>query len=289
MSIPNNPPTKTLEIGIHGAAGRMGRGLVAACLEEQTLRVTVATEHPRHEALGMDIGTLAGLGPLGVPIVADLSHVIGECDVFIDFTTPTSTLSALGICQGAGRPMVIGTTGLSDSEKARIAQAARSIPIVLAPNMSVGITLCLTLAEIAARALGDTVDIEIIEAHHSRKTDAPSGTALRLGAVVAETLGRDLATHAVHGRAGRTGERDRKSIGFSTIRAGDIVGEHTLLFAGAGERIEITHRAASREIFARGALGAARWVMGREPGLFDMRDVLGLKAPPAGRGETHGA
>lgn len=266
-----------IRIGINGAAGRMGRNLVAACVEDKTLRLTVATEHPRHKALGADAGTLAGLDPLEVPIVADLPGVVAQCDVLIDFTNPATTLASLAACRQEKRAMVIGTTGLSDSEKGVITEAARDIPIVFAPNMSVGVTLCLTLAEIAARVLGDEMDVEIIEAHHRRKVDAPSGTALRLGEVVAEALGRDLADCAVYGREGRTGERDPKAIGFSTIRGGDIVGEHTLLFAGAGERVEISHRASSRGIFAHGAMRAAHWVRGREAGLFDMRDVLDLK------------
>ncbi|VFM97083.1 MAG: dihydrodipicolinate reductase [Candidatus Kentron sp. G] len=277
MSTHDNPMDTGIEIGINGAAGRMGRALIGACAEDKTLRLSVATEHPGHDALGIDAGVLVGLGPLGVEIGADLRSVIGKCDVLIDFTSPRTTLAALEVCRAAGRGMVIGTTGLSDREKTAIAEAAQDIPIVFAPNMSVGVTLCFTLAEIAARTLGDEVDIEIIETHHRRKADAPSGTALRLGEVIADTLGRDLASCAVYGREGQTGERDRKTIGFAAIRAGDIVGEHTLLFAGAGERVEITHRAASREIFARGALRAAHWVMDKKIGMFDMRDVLGLR------------
>nr|VFJ51554.1 MAG: 4-hydroxy-tetrahydrodipicolinate reductase [Candidatus Kentron sp. FM]VFJ56277.1 MAG: 4-hydroxy-tetrahydrodipicolinate reductase [Candidatus Kentron sp. FM]VFK09001.1 MAG: 4-hydroxy-tetrahydrodipicolinate reductase [Candidatus Kentron sp. FM] len=277
MSTHDNPMDTGIKIGIDGAAGRMGRSLIGAGAEDKTLRLTVATEHSGHDALGVDAGVLVGLGPLGVTIGADLRSVIGECDVLIDFTSPRATLAAIEVCRAAGRRMVIGTTGFSDREKTAIAEAARDIPIVFAPNMSVGVTLCLTLAEITARTLGDEVDIEIIEAHHRRKADAPSGTALRLGEVIADTLGRDLASCAVYGREGQTGERDRETIGFATIRAGDIVGEHTLLFAGAGERIEITHRATSREIFARGALRAAHWVMGKKNGMFDMRDVLGLR------------
>nr|VFK43127.1 MAG: dihydrodipicolinate reductase [Candidatus Kentron sp. TC] len=265
-----------VNIGINGAAGQMGRNLIKACVEDGALRLTVATEHPRHDALGIDAGILVGLKQQGVSITDDLPDVIDECDVLIDFTTPKSTLMSLSTCRKSGRRMVIGTTGLSEREQAMIAEAAHDIPIVFAPNMSVGITLCFKLAELAARVLGDDVDIEIIEAHHRRKTDAPSGTALRFGKVIADTLGRDLTQHAVYGREGKTNTRDRQTIGFETIRAGDIVGEHTVLFAGAGERIEITHRASSREIFSHGALRAARWIMGKKNGLFDMRDVLGL-------------
>jgi len=266
-----------VKIGINGAAGRMGRNLITACIEDEMLQLTVATEYPRHDALGVDVGVLAGGKREGVLITDNLSDAINECDVLIDFTSPESTLTSLSICRESGRRVVIGTTGLSDQEKTVITEAAREIPVVFAPNMSIGVTLCFTLAEIAARILGNEVDIEIIEAHHRRKVDAPSGTALHLGQVIADTLGRDLATHAVYGREGKTGERDRETIGFESIRAGDIVGEHTVLFAGAGERVEITHRASNREIFARGALRAARWIMGKEKGLFDMRDVLGLR------------
>nr|VFK24904.1 MAG: dihydrodipicolinate reductase [Candidatus Kentron sp. LPFa]VFK35910.1 MAG: dihydrodipicolinate reductase [Candidatus Kentron sp. LPFa] len=265
-----------VNIGINGAAGQMGRNLIKACIEDETLQLTVAMEHPRHDALGIDAGTLVGLNKQGISITDNLPDVINECDVLIDFTIPKSTLTNLSICRTSGRRMVIGTTGLSETEQAMIAEAARDIPIVFAPNMSIGVTLCFKLAELAARALGDDVDIEIIEAHHRRKTDAPSGTALRFGKIIADTLGRDLTQHAVYGREGKTNARDRQTIGFETIRAGDIVGEHTVLFAGAGERIEITHRASSREIFSHGALRAAHWIMGKKNGLFDMQDVLGL-------------
>lgn len=273
----HTPPSRDpIRIGINGAAGRMGRALAAACIADPALELAAATERAGHEALGTDAGVLAGSGPSGVKVAAELSRVIRECDVLIDFTAPRTTLETLAVCRAAGRRMVIGTTGLNEGDKTALAEAAREIAIVFAPNMSVGVTLCLSLAETAARALGDEMDVEIIEAHHRRKTDAPSGTALRLGEAVAGVLGRDLATDAVYGREGQTGERDPKTIGFSTIRGGDIVGEHTLLFAGIGERIEITHRASDRGIFARGAMRAARWVMEKESGLFDMRNVLGL-------------
>jgi len=271
----SNHDTK-LNIGINGAAGRMGRTLISTCIEDEMLRLTTAIEHPGHDALGIDAGVLVGIPPLDVPITDNLAA--SKCDVFIDFTRPQVTLSNLSICRKASIAMVIGTTGFSDQEKDQIAEAARDIPIVLAPNMSVGVTLGLKLAEIAARTLGNEVDIEIIEAHHRRKVDAPSGTALGFGKVIADTLDRDLATCAIYGREGQTGERDRKTIGFATIRAGDIVGEHTVMFVSAGERIEITHRASSREIFARGALRAARWIADKTSGLFDMRDVLGLQS-----------
>jgi len=196
--------------------------------------------------------------------------------VLIDFTRPGPTLANLEICRSAGRRMVIGTTGFSEAQKAKIAAAANDIGVVFAPNMSVGVNLCLKLLDMAARVLGDEVDVEVIEAHHRHKVDAPSGTALRMGEVVAAALGRDLGSCAVYGREGHTGERDRRTIGFETIRAGDIVGDHTVLFAGTGERVEITHKASSRMTFANGAVRAAGWLMAQPAGLFDMQDVLGL-------------
>ncbi len=227
--------------------------------------------------LGSDAGELAGIGRLGVTVGADISAVLDDFDVLIDFTRPAPALAHLEACRRAGRRMVIGTTGFSDEQKSVIAEAANDIAVVFAPNMSVGVNLCFKLLDMAARVLGDDVDIEVIEAHHRHKVDAPSGTALRMGEVVAAALGRDLDTCAVYGREGHTGERDRNTIGFETIRAGDIVGDHTVLFAGDGERVEITHKASSRMTFANGAARAAGWVMSQATGLFDMQDVLGLK------------
>ena len=264
-------------IAITGAAGRMGRSLIEACHSTDGLEVTVALEHPDSSLLGSDAGELAGVGRLGVSVGADLAAVNGDFDVLIDFTRPAATLANLAACRTAGRRMVIGTTGFSDEERAQIAAAAGEIAVVFAPNMSVGVNLCLKLLDMAARVLGDEVDIEVIEAHHRHKVDAPSGTALRMGEVVADALGRDLKDCAVYGREGHTGERDRRTIGFETIRAGDIVGDHTVLFAGTGERVEITHKASSRMTFANGAARAAAWLMDHERGLFDMQDVLGLK------------
>ena len=263
-------------IAITGAAGRMGRSLVEACHNTDGLEVTVALEHPDSSLLGSDAGELAGVGRLGVSVGADLAAVNGDFDVLIDFTRPAATLANLAACRTAGRRMVIGTTGFSDEERAQIAAAAGEIAVVFAPNMSVGVNLCLKLLDTAARVLGDEVDIEVIEAHHRHKVDAPSGTAVRMGEVVADALGRDLKSCAVYGREGHTGERDRKTIGFETIRAGDIVGDHTVMFAGSGERVEITHKAASRMTFANGALRAAAWLMQQDSGLFDMQDELGL-------------
>ncbi|HEC19888.1 MAG TPA: 4-hydroxy-tetrahydrodipicolinate reductase [Gammaproteobacteria bacterium] len=262
-------------IAITGAAGRMGKSLLAAVNQADGVEISVALERPGSSIVGVDAGELAGIGTLGVTVGDDIKGA-DDFDVLIDFTRPEVTLANLAVCRTRGSAMVIGTTGFSDEQKAQLADAAGEIPIVFAPNMSVGVNLCLKLLETAARVLGDTVDIEIIEAHHRHKVDAPSGTALRMGEVVAETLGRDLKECAVYGREGVTGERDRKTIGFETIRAGDIVGDHTVLFAGEGERVEITHKASSRMTFAAGAVRAAQWLSGRQPGLYDMQDVLGL-------------
>ena len=264
-------------IAITGAAGRMGRSLIEACRQADAMEVTVALEHSQSPLLGSDAGDLAGIGKLGVQVGSDLAAVTTDFDVLIDFTRPGPTLENLETCHKAGRRMVIGTTGFSAAEQQQIAGAASDIAIVFAPNMSVGVNLCFKLLETAARVLGDEVDVEIIEAHHRHKVDAPSGTALRMGEVVAAALGRDLERCAVYGRQGHSGERDRKTIGFETIRAGDIVGDHTVMFAGSGERVEITHKASSRMTFANGAIRASGWLMSRDTGLFDMQDVLGLK------------
>lgn len=265
-----------VKVGIAGAAGRMGRALLTAAQGRSDLAVTAALEAPGHPALGQDAGVLAGIGALGVPLTTDIGAALARCEVLIEFTRPEPTLAHLAACRDQGRAMVIGTTGLDEAQRSEVAAAARAIPIVFAPNMSIGVNLMLKLLETAARVLGDSVDIEIIEAHHRHKVDAPSGTALRMGEVIAETLGRDLRQCAVYGREGQTGARARDTIGFATVRAGDIIGDHTVLFAGEGERLEITHRATSRENFAQGALRAAAWLAGRTPGLYDMGDVLGL-------------
>ena len=263
-------------IAIAGAAGRMGRNLIQAVHDTAGLELAAALEHPDNTLLGSDAGDLAGLGRLGVVLGADLAAVSGEFDVLIDFTRPEPTLANLEICRSAGRRMVIGTTGFSEVQKLEIVAAANDIGVVFAPNMSVGVNLCLKLLDMAARVLGDEVDVEVIEAHHRHKVDAPSGTALRMGEVVAEALGRDLKDCAVYGREGNTGARERKTIGFETIRAGDIVGEHTVMFAADGERVEITHKASSRMTFAMGAARAAGWVVLQPAGLYDMQAVLGF-------------
>ena len=264
-------------VGITGASGRMGRALLEAVTNTDGLTVAAAIERPGSSVIGTDAGEIAAMGKFNVPIVDDLRAVVADMDVLIDFTRPAVTLANLKVCHQAGKRMVIGTTGFSEAEKEQIAKAARDIGIVFAPNMSVGVNLCFKLLDLAARIMGDEVDIEIIEAHHRHKVDAPSGTALRMGEVVANALGRDLQQCAVYGREGQTGERERHAIGFETIRAGDIVGEHTVMFADIGERVEITHKASSRMTFAKGAARAANWIMQQKRGLFDMQDVLGLR------------
>lgn len=264
-----------VRVAIAGAAGRMGRTLVTLCAADDGLALAAALEHPDSPHLDTDAGLLAGVAAAGVPITADRGAAVEACDVLIDFTLPESTLANVAACRAAGRRMVIGTTGLGDGAQ-ELEAAGADIALVFAPNMSVGVTLCFRLLELAAKALGDAFDVEVIEAHHRHKIDAPSGTALRMGEIVADALGRDLQSCAVYGREGRTGPRDAKTIGFETIRAGEIVGDHTVMFAGAGERVEITHRAADRSTFASGALRAARWVADRPPGVYDMFDVLGL-------------
>jgi 4-hydroxy-tetrahydrodipicolinate reductase len=266
-----------IRLAVAGAAGRMGRHLVEACNRFDDARCTVATEHSGHSCIGADVGELAGIGKLNVMVSSDLAQASDDFDVLIDFTRPEATLANLEVCRSAGKRMVIGTTGFSAQQKQQIADIARSIPLMMAPNMSVGVNLCFKLLEVAARVLGDGVDIEVIEAHHRQKVDAPSGTALRMGEVVAQALGRDLNECAIYGRQGQTGERDRKTIGFATVRAGDIVGEHTVMFADIGERVEITHKSSSRATFANGALRAALWLAERQPGLYDMQDVLDLR------------
>ena len=266
-----------IRIAINGAAGRMGRTLIEACAQHPELTLGAAIELPGSAWIGMDTGALLGGGESGILISDSLEQAIDAFDVLVDFTRPEPSLISLELCRVHNKKMVIGTTGFSESEKKKIQEAAGSIGIVFAPNMSVGVNLCLKLLDMAARVLGDDVDIEIIEAHHRHKVDAPSGTALRMGEVVAAALDRDLAEHAVYGREGSTGERKRKTIGFETIRAGDIVGEHTVMFADIGERIEITHKASSRMTFAKGAMRAAAWIASRNKGLYDMQDVLQLK------------
>ena len=264
-------------IAITGAAGRMGRALLEAGQNTDGVDITAAIERVGSSVIGADAGEVAGIGSMALAIADDLASVTDAFDVFIDFTRPEVSLENIRICREAGKRMVIGTTGFDEAGKKVIADAAQDIAIVFAPNMSVGVNLCFKLLDLAARVMGDEVDIEVVEAHHRHKVDAPSGTALRMGEVVADALGRDLADCAVYGREGNTGERDRKTIGFETIRAGDIVGDHTVMFADIGERVEITHKASSRLTFANGAVRAAKWLMTHDSGLFDMQDVLDLR------------
>ena len=266
-----------IRVAVTGAAGRMGKTLVQGIDAASDLTLGAAFERAGLSLIGADAGELAGVGPLGVALAEDVAAHSDEFDVLIDFSVPEATAASVRACGAAGKPMVIGTTGFDDDGLADIREAAAKVAIMMAPNMSVGVNVSFKLIELAARILGDDVDVEVIEAHHRDKIDAPSGTAVRMGEILAQTLGRDLATDAVYGRQGITGPRERRTIGFETIRGGDIVGEHTVLFAGAGERIEITHRAQSRMNFAQGALRAVRFVADGEPGLFDMQDVLGLK------------
>ena len=264
-----------IKIAIAGAGGRMGKTLIEAIQQTKGCQLSAATERADSSLVGADAGELAGMGKTGV-LVSPALEDTADFDTLIDFTHPTITTRHIDYCVAHQRKLVIGTTGADDALETKIRQAAESIAIVYAPNMSVGVNLCLKLLQTAARVLGDDVDIEVIEAHHRHKVDAPSGTALKMGQVVAETLGRDLKDCAVYGREGQTGERQRQTIGFETIRAGDIVGEHTVMFAGTGERVEITHKASSRMTFAGGAIRAAEWLSSKDKGLYDMMDVLDL-------------
>jgi 4-hydroxy-tetrahydrodipicolinate reductase len=255
----------------------MGKTLIEAVEQAEGLDLGAATEQPDSSLIGADAGEVAGVGKRGVMISHSLTKVVDAFDLVIDFTSPAATMVHLDVCRQHGKAMVIGTTGLDETQKVRISDAAEDIGIVFAPNMSVGVNLCFKLLQVAARVMGDEADIEIVEAHHRHKVDAPSGTALRMGEVIADTLGRDLNDVAVYGREGQTGPRDRKTIGFETIRAGDVVGEHTVWFATEGERVEVSHKASSRMTFAKGAVRAAAWLQGRNQGLYDMQDVLGLR------------
>ena len=266
----------SVQIALAGVSGRMGRVLLEAVAADASCVLCAAIDRPGSPLVGQDPAAAWGAAS-GIHVTDQPATAMQDAQVLIDFTRPEATLAYLDVCAAAGVPLVIGTTGFDAAGKTRITEAARQIPIVFAPNMSVGVNLLMKLAELAAQVLEEGYDIEIIEAHHRHKIDAPSGTALGLGQVVAGAINRDLARCAVYGREGVTGERDAQTIGFSTVRGGDIVGDHTLLFAGIGERIELTHKASSRATFAQGALRAAKWLQGRAPGLYDMRDVLNLK------------
>jgi 4-hydroxy-tetrahydrodipicolinate reductase len=264
-----------MKIAIAGSSGRMGRMLIEAVLASGDLRLHGALDIATSPALGQDAGAFLG-HTTGVPISADLDAALAGADVLIDFTRPEGTMAHLEACARHGVKAVIGTTGFTEAQKSQIAAHAQRSAIVMAPNMSVGVNVVLRLLDVAARALNEGYDIEVIEAHHRHKVDAPSGTALKMGEVLAAALGRELKDCAVYAREGHTGERDPSTIGFATIRGGDIVGDHTVLFAGTGERIEITHRSNSRAGYAQGSLRAARFLGGRASGLYGMEHVLGL-------------
>lgn len=255
----------------------MGKALIETIAETQGARLSAALEQPDSSLVGADAGELAGIGRNNIQVAASLAEVADDFDVLIDFSVPAVTAANAAFCAEHGKKMVIGTTGLNDEQLQQVMAASQSNAVCMASNYATGVNLCFKLAELAASVLGNDVDIEISEAHHRHKIDAPSGTALSLGESVAGALGRNLKEVAVYGREGQTGARDRQTIGFATVRAGDIVGDHTVIFAADGERVEITHKASSRMAFARGAVRAAKWLSTQDAGLFDMQDVLGLK------------
>jgi len=265
-----------LNLAMLGASGRMGRTIVPLVVESTDLRLSGALAAPDDAAIGQDAGVVAGTVPVAVAVTGDAGRALDGAQVAIDFTLPAASLANARACRERGIPMVIGTTGHDDLARAEIARIAESIPIVMAPNMSLGVNLLFKLAELAARALDEGYDAEIFEAHHRRKVDAPSGTALGLGRAVAQGRGTTLEKVAVYARQGTTGPRDAGTIGFSVLRGGDIAGDHRVIFAGPGEQVELAHHAQDRSGFARGAIAAARWVVGRPPGLYSMLDVLGL-------------
>ncbi|MEY2700734.1 MAG: hypothetical protein RIQ52_1489 [Pseudomonadota bacterium] len=266
-----------VRVGVTGIRGRMGSSLVHICHQDPRATLTLAVDRPGSAVLGRDAGEVSGLSTLGVLISDDLAAGMHDIDVLVEFTHALPAISHLDMCLRAGKPIVLGPTGFTPDQKEMILDASRRIPVVFAPNMSVGVNLTLKLLQMTARIIGEYTDIEIIEAHHRHKLDAPSGTALRMGEVIAEELGIDLSSSAVYGREGIGAERQQGTIGFSSVRAGDIVGEHTVMFAAEGERLEITHKASSRLTFARGAILAAKWLVDKPAGLYDMQDVLGLK------------
>ncbi|MBA6253378.1 MAG: 4-hydroxy-tetrahydrodipicolinate reductase [Colwellia sp.] len=265
-----------VKVAILGCSGRMGRNLIQAAVEHKSIELVGGTVRASSSFVNFDLGELAGIGAIGQKTATNLNDLL-DADVFIDFTAIETTLDNLKWCQQHHKALVIGTTGFSDEQVSIIEKAGELMPVILAPNTSVGVNLMFKLLEVTAKAIGDYTDIEIFEAHHRFKKDAPSGTAVKMGQVIADTLGRDLNKVAVYGREGITGERDKETIGFATVRAGDIVGEHTAFFADIGERLEITHRASSRMTFALGAMRAAFWLSEADNGFYDMQDVLGLK------------
>ncbi len=266
----------TIRIAVTGAAGRMGKALIESIQASEGAVLGAAIEHPASSLIGTDAGEVAGIGKNGISVVADLSSVVNDFDVLVDFTVPAATLENIRICAAANKGMVIGTTGFDGEQKVQFDESIKDIPVCFASNYSTGVNLCFKLLEMAAKVIGDSSDIEIVEAHHRHKVDAPSGTALSMGEAVASTLGRNLKDVAVYGREGQEGPRKSDTIGFATVRGGDVVGDHTVSFFADGERVEITHKASSRQAFSLGAVRAATWISAQDAGLYDMKDVLGL-------------
>lgn len=267
----------TTKIAVTGAAGRMGKTLIEAIAMADGVELTAAIERPESSLIGADAGEIAALGKNNVKVAGSLAEVVNDFDVLIDFTVPQASLSNAKFCADHNKKIVVGTTGLTEEQKVELTSNKTKTALCFAANYSTGVNLCLKLLETAANIMGEDSDIEIVEAHHRHKVDSPSGTALAMGEVVADTLNRDLQKVAVYGREGQVGARDKDTIGFATIRGGDVVGDHTVSFLAEGERLEITHKASSRMSFARGAVRAARWLAQQQPGHYDMRDVLGFK------------
>jgi 4-hydroxy-tetrahydrodipicolinate reductase len=266
-----------IKIAVCGAAGRMGQRIIYSIIETEGVQFRGALERPGHPAIGQDAALLAGCGRSDVLVTDNLNAVVTACDVLIDFTSPKVSLKNLEVCALQRKAIVIGSTGFTPEERLFAAELAKDIPVVLAPNMSVGVNVCFKVLKDVAKTLGNDFDVEIVELHHNKKKDSPSGTAVRMGEVVAEALGRDYNKVANYHREGICGERTKEEIGMQTVRGGDIIGEHTVYFIGMGERIEISHRAMTRDMFSRGSIRAAKWVAGKKPGLYDMQDVLGLR------------
>ncbi|MDI1472547.1 4-hydroxy-tetrahydrodipicolinate reductase [Thermodesulfovibrio sp. 1176] len=266
-----------IKVTVCGAAGRMGSRIIALSKDYPEIKLVGAVESKDNSRLGDDVGVVAGIGELGIKIVDDIEKVIDNTDIAVNFTNPEATIEHLKIVKKHKKSIVIGTTGFDNEQISLVQKASKEIPIVLSPNMSIGVNLLFKILKDVAKVLGDDYDVEIIEAHHRMKKDAPSGTAIKMAKVIAEALGRNFDEVAVYARKGIIGERTKKEIGIQTVRAGDIVGEHTVIFGGLGERIEITHKASSRDTFARGALKAVLWLYGKPAGLYDMGDVLGIK------------
>ncbi|WP_277657288.1 4-hydroxy-tetrahydrodipicolinate reductase [Seleniivibrio woodruffii] len=265
-----------IKVAMVGAAGKMGRRIIALINEDDRCTVSGALEHASSSFLGHDAGEVSGIGKIGVTITSDMQEALGGCDVFIDFTGAEPTMHNLDAYAKIGKPVVIGSTGLSAAQTEKVKELAQKIPVLFSPNMSLGVNLTFKVLEMVSKAIGERYDIEIVEAHHRLKKDAPSGTAMKMGEVIANVLGRDIEKDGAYSRHGLIGARTDREIGMQTLRAGDIVGEHTVMFCGQGERIEITHRAHTRDTFASGAISAAAWLAGKPVGFYNMFDVLGL-------------